>query len=215
MMPTHNGPGPDEILSAYRMARLLAQPDITSVANPFNRPRPLGEGTSALGEILANIITGLDPTFGALSNAAGLKPERESFPIQLAAGLLGPGLPGKGGMAAFEEADAFLRTVAKMPDNELGSLLDKLDVVADDVLKRTRSVRELIGQAPEPRPDNILPLIKRELASAEFLRRSGQEELAGSSVQTASEWLKKLVDSSNESFSGTTKGFLKRMDDLP
>lgn len=76
------------LLSA--VAPMFAQQDVTSVADP-TQPRPeMGEGLNTI----LNVVEGLDPSFGILTGAAGLRPDRPDVSTQLAAGLLGPGIPG-------------------------------------------------------------------------------------------------------------------------
>lgn len=92
------------------LQQLFAQQDAT--ANP---PLESEDGSVGIGDLINNIITGLDPTMGIASGAAGFKPTKEMLGVQLLAGLLGPGMPADEASTFFKAVFSRLRGV-KSPE---------------------------------------------------------------------------------------------------
>ncbi|KKN37821.1 hypothetical protein LCGC14_0759650 [marine sediment metagenome] len=143
----------DPELIARMVQDLLAQSDVTSVADPRERREPEPQGD--IKNLLFNLLQGADPTMGLGSSLAGAIPDRPNLPLQIAAGLL----TGGSLKSLFKGAAGMGRKAISAADEAFDLLLDRLGTSSTRTMTESRTARTLERLLPG---ESITSLVRGE-----------------------------------------------------
>lgn len=166
-MPEHRpedqeGGGIDELLAGLVLESLLAQQDVTRVADPTQEQPEMGE----LENFLLNLVEGLDPSMGAATNIAGLRPDDPNIGLQLALGLLTGGSLVKGvGKGVAKAGRGISDLFSFLMDADIGEILKKIAPSSSRSLERLHE--PLVGL---PSPSRIVRDFRDATEEANLLK---------------------------------------------